>query len=80
MKLTVQLFASLADRVGSRTLELDLPEGTTAGQLWPAATAAHPALAGGPRPLVAVNLEYAPPESVVREGDDVAFLPPVSGG
>ena len=80
MPLTVQLFASLADCAGRRTVEILVPEGTTAAELWPLAVAACTGLRARPRPLVALNLEYALPGTVVREGDQIAFLPPVSGG
>jgi molybdopterin synthase catalytic subunit len=80
MKVRLRLFASLADRAGGNELDLDLPEGTTAGELWEAACRQCPALQGAPRPLVAVDLEYAPEERVLTGESQIALLPPVSGG
>jgi molybdopterin synthase catalytic subunit len=78
--LRIRLFASLADRAGTAELSLELPEGLTAGELWEQVAAAVPGLASAGRPLVAVNLEYAAPDRVLREDDAIALLPPVSGG
>jgi molybdopterin converting factor small subunit len=56
-------------------------EGTTLGDLWPALTKRHPDLAPMRDTLAfAVNGEYARAEAKVSPGDEVAVLPPVSGG
>jgi molybdopterin converting factor subunit 1 len=80
VRLRLRLFASLTDRAGASELLLDLPEGTTVGELWEEACRQCPSLRGAPRPLVAVDLEYAPEEQVLSEGQEIALLPPVSGG
>jgi len=76
MKVAVRLFAGLRERAGARAVELDLPEGASAADIWPA-------LGLGDEPpglLLAVNKAYAPRDAVLSEGDEVALIPPVSGG
>ena len=72
----MRLFAGLRELAGARAVEIDLPEGATAGDVWPA-------LDLGDEPpglLIAVNRSYAPRESALAAGDEVALIPPVSGG
>jgi molybdopterin converting factor subunit 1 len=79
MKVRVRLFAVAAQRAGESELELTLPEGATAGDVVAALAARHGrALPAGT--AVAVNQEYAGPGHGLREGDEVAIIPPVSGG
>ncbi len=76
MKVAVRLFAGLRELAGTRALELDLPSGAVAADVWPA-------LDLGDEPaglLVAVNKSYADRGTVLAEGDEVALIPPVSGG
>lgn len=81
MKVRVRLFAGLADIVGARTVEVDLQNGATVGDLRAALARAYPAVAPFMSTLVcAVNEEYVPSDRHVSEGDDVALIPPVSGG
>ena len=81
MEVTVRLFALHRDVVGTSELRLDVAPGTTAGGLWEQITARYPRLAGATRSLMyAVNQEYADPGTELRAGDEVAFIPPVSGG
>jgi molybdopterin synthase catalytic subunit len=81
MKITVRLFAVHRDIVGAPELTLDLPEGTTMGQLWERLGAQFPALAPSTRSILyARNQEYANPSVVLHDGDEAAFIPPVSGG
>jgi len=62
-------------------MEMDLPEGATLGDLWDRLLEQTPALSTyHPPPLMARNQEYAPLETVLKEGEEVALLPPVSGG
>ena len=76
MKVAVRLFAGLRELAGTRSVELDLPEGAVAADVWPAL-----ALGDEPRGLlVAVNKSYAAGTTVLGEGDEVALIPPVSGG
>ena len=80
MTLRVLLFASYADALGRDAIDLSLPEGATVGEL-----VSHlGGMPGGnrlpPRPLVAVNQGYADYAQSLRTGDEVAVIPPVSGG
>ena len=77
----VLLFGAAADRAGTRQTELFVGEGTTLRDLWPALADRHPDLAPMRDTLAfAVNGEYARAEARVSPGDEVAVLPPVSGG
>jgi molybdopterin synthase catalytic subunit len=76
VNVRVRLFAALRELAGSGTLELDLPEGAVVGDVWPA-------LGLGDEPpglLFALNRAYAEREQRVEAGDEVAVIPPVSGG
>jgi MoaE-MoaD fusion protein len=76
MKVTVRLFAVLRERAGSDRLELDLPEGASVAD----ALAEVDDLAGGLRLVMAVNREYAAADHRLEPGDELALIPPVSGG
>ena len=80
MRVTVRLFASLRELADERAL-LDLDEGATAEDAWGALQRSHPGLSAH-RPYVraAVKGAYAPWDTRLADGDEVAFLPPVSGG
>jgi len=81
MKIRMRLFASLKDIVGRREVVLELPEGVTASELLHRFAEDHPRLqALLPSLLVAVNREYVEGTRVLQDGDEVAFIPPVSGG
>jgi MoaE-MoaD fusion protein len=81
MRVRVRLFASLREAAGIEIVELDLPDGSTAEQAWRRLAEAYPSLAGRRRSLaVAVNRRYARFEEPLAEGDEVVFMPPVSGG
>jgi molybdopterin synthase catalytic subunit len=80
MRVTVRLFAGLRERAGAERLELELPDGARVADLL-AAMAATPVGALEPgQCVVALNREYARADAVVGEGDEVALVPPVSGG
>lgn len=81
MKITVKLFASVRETVGRREIVLEVPSAFTVGALPDRLASDHPGL----RPLlrslkIAVNHEYADPERILTEGDEIALIPPVSGG
>jgi molybdopterin synthase catalytic subunit len=81
MKIDVRLFATLKDRVGAKSVSIDLPDGATVAQLLDRIAVSHPAIAPAlPSTLVAVNQEFAFPPTLLKPGDDVALFPPVSGG
>ena len=76
MRVTVRLFAGLREQAGTSEQELELPAGARLADVWTP-------LALGEEPdglLYAVNKEYAPPERRLSDGDEVALIPPVSGG
>jgi molybdopterin converting factor subunit 1 len=82
VRVSVRLFASLRDLVGGADrVELDLPEPATPESTWSELVARHPALASRRKSLsAAVNRRYAGFEDVLADGDEIAFIPPVSGG
>ncbi len=76
MQVSVRLFAGLRERAGSGERELELPAGARVSDVWPA-------LGLGDEPaglLYAVNKRYAAREQELEAGDEVALIPPVSGG
>ncbi len=76
MKVVVRLFAALRERAESGEGEVELPDGARVRDVWSA-------LALGEEPqglLYAVNREYAAPDRALADGDEVALIPPVSGG
>lgn len=80
-EVRVLLFGAAADRAGTRQTEVAVSNETTLGDLWPALTDRHPGLTEMRDTLAfAVNGEYARMEDAVSPGDEVAVLPPVSGG
>ena len=81
MRVNVKLFARLRELVGHGDLTLEVPSGATVADVWAALVAAHPSAEAYARSMSsAVNLTYARMTTPVAEGDEVAFLPPVSGG
>jgi MoaE-MoaD fusion protein len=80
MRVSVRLFAGLRERAGTDRLEVELPEDARVKDVL-AAMAATPVGALRDREcVVAVNREYAGADEPVRAGDEVALVPPVSGG
>jgi molybdopterin synthase sulfur carrier subunit len=81
MRVTILVFAKLRDLVGAPRLVRDVPAGSTVEGVWQALAAEFPAAAPYLAALsAAVNAGYAKFSTPVADGDDVAFLPPVSGG
>ena len=81
MRVTVRLFARLRDLAGSGELVRDVSAPATVQTVWRSLVADFPTLADYERTMsVAVNAEYARMNADVADGDEVAFLPPVSGG
>ena len=77
----VLLFGAAADRAGTRQIEIPVGDRTTLEELWPVLTDRHPDLAPMRETLAfAVNGEYARMDEAISPGDEVAVLPPVSGG
>jgi MoaE-MoaD fusion protein len=76
VRIVVKLFAGLRERAGSAERELELPEGARVADVW-----APLDLGEEPEGLLyAVNKEYAPAARRLDDGDEVALIPPVSGG
>jgi molybdopterin converting factor subunit 1 len=81
MRVRVRLFASLREAAARSESQLELPEGATAETAWQSLVAELPGLAARrPSLAVAVNRAYAGFDTVLRGDDEVAFIPPVSGG
>lgn len=81
MEVRILFFAAYRELVGAREAVVVLPEGARAADLVEKVLEAHPRL----RPhrdsmILAVNEEFAGPEAALKPGDEVAFLPPLSGG
>ena len=76
MQITVKLFAALRERAGTRERSVDLPDGASVGDVWPVLE-----LGDEPPGLAyARNREYAERDVSLADGDEVAVIPPVSGG
>ncbi len=80
-RMTIKLFATLRERAGTSELSRDFPDGATVAEIWRRLGEEFPALKGH-RDTVgfAVNHEYVDDDYRPRAGDEVAFIPPVSGG
>ena len=79
MRLKLRYFASIRERLGRTSEELDVPDGTTVSDVWDGLVAREPTLAMQ-RYRPAVNQEYTSAGHVLRDGDELVFIPPVSGG
>jgi molybdopterin converting factor subunit 1 len=80
MTVTVLLFASYAESLGTSSLDLELSPGATVGDLLGRVHAMPGADRLPKEPLVAVNEFYARRDRVLAKGDQVAIIPPVAGG
>ena len=81
MRIHVKLFGSLREETGEKELDFELDDGSSLGDLRARLAHRFPVVERmGERLAASVNLEMAPPETPLCEGDEVAFLPPVSGG
>ena len=76
MRVTIRLFAGLREQAGTGRRELDLQDGATVADVWPALDlGAEP-----PGLLYALNRAYTEPDRPLADGDEIALIPPVSGG
>ncbi|MEW5990755.1 MAG: molybdopterin converting factor subunit 1 [Chloroflexota bacterium] len=81
LRVRVRLFAMQRELAGAREVAVELPAGATVEAAWAALVGRHPVLAPGRSAVrFAVNGEYAGPETPLADGDEVAMIPPVSGG
>jgi molybdopterin synthase sulfur carrier subunit len=77
MAVTVKFFASLKEQMGCDGAAVEIGEVATAADVWLQASGGK---ALPSNVLVAINMEYADPNQTVKDGDEVAFFPPVTGG
>jgi molybdopterin converting factor subunit 1 len=81
VRITIRYFAGHRDITGRTEEQLELEPGATIGSAWELLVARYPRMAGYTgRLLYAVNQDYATPATELHDGDEVAFIPPVSGG
>ena len=81
MKVRLLFFAVLRDIAGTGQRDLSLQDGATAREVWQSLRAEFSALADYTQPpMTAVNESYAEQDVVIREGDELAFIPPVACG
>ncbi len=80
IKIQVLSFGIVRDITGAARLELELAPGTNVRQVQEQLRTRYPALSRLNTLLVAVNAEYASPEAVLNPNDEIALIPPVSGG
>ena len=81
MRVTVKLFAAYRERAGKSDTALELPDGSTVGFLAEEMVRLYPGLPrDASRLVVAVNRDYRRHGHTLQDGDEVALIPPVSGG
>ena len=81
MKIRLLYFAVLRDIAGRSEDALELPDGTRAGDVWQRLRSEHAALCDYIQPpMIAVNESYVNADEPLRDGDELAFIPPVAGG
>ncbi|HTH50496.1 MAG TPA: MoaD/ThiS family protein [Pyrinomonadaceae bacterium] len=79
MTVRVLFFGATADAVGERASSVHVPDNTPAAAVVDQVVASHPTLARH-KLLFAVNEEYVPTDTIVRDGDELAIFTAVSGG
>ncbi len=81
MRVMVRLFARLRDIAGAADVTRDVPAGSTAADVWRTLVAEFPEMARYDSSIsTAVNADYAKMTTTLSDNDEIAFLPPVSGG
>jgi molybdopterin synthase catalytic subunit len=80
MRVLVRLFASYREAAGVGRIELELPPGATVKDAIFRIVKDHPLIAEGRQVVIARNHEYVTPDEPLADGDEVALIPPVSGG
>ncbi len=76
MKITVKYFASLREQMGKAEELLTLSKSTPITEVWKNVSGET----SSDNILMAINMEYVKSDAIVKEGDEVAFFPPVTGG
>jgi molybdopterin synthase sulfur carrier subunit len=80
MKCKIKAFGISREIIGSRVLELEIPDGITIAALKVVLAQKYPSFSDLKSLYVAVNNEYSTDEMSINEGDEIALIPPVSGG
>jgi molybdopterin synthase catalytic subunit len=80
VRVNVRLFASYREAAGVGQLQLDLAPGSTVSDAIAEVAKRHPLITEGRRVVIARNREYVTPDEALADGDEVALIPPVSGG
>jgi MoaE-MoaD fusion protein len=81
VRVNVQLYARLRELAGRADWTCEVPAGATVADVWQALAAAYPPVRELDAAVsAAVNADFASRKTTVHDGDEVAFLPPVSGG
>lgn len=80
MKLTILSFGIAKDIIGQRTFDMELPDGATTGDLKSALARRFPDFGNLASLAIAVNNEYTRDDCLLHEQDEIALIPPVSGG
>jgi len=81
LKIRVRVFAALREILGKEEVEVELPEGTTVEGLWAQLVADDERLGPFSKSInFAINHDFVGKETELSPDDEVAFLPPVSGG
>ncbi len=77
MRIKVKLFANLREKFGYDEKDIEISDGTTLNDVWMRVAENSD---WRDEILMAVNMDYANPDTLVKDGDEVAFFPPVTGG
>lgn len=81
LTVLVKLFAAYQEAYGQEELSLEVPPGTTVSQLGDRLIAEHPQLARWREVTrYGINLEFVESDRILQDGDEIVFIPPVSGG
>jgi molybdopterin converting factor small subunit len=80
IRVRIRLFATYAEAAGCDALDVTLPAGAVAGDALDLVRGQPWAARLAPSPAVAVNERYAKADAALRDGDEVAIIPPVAGG
>ncbi|OGL43496.1 MAG: molybdopterin converting factor subunit 1 [Candidatus Schekmanbacteria bacterium RBG_16_38_10] len=81
MKIKVKFFALISEKIGAREINIEIKDGMTLEILWEELKNSYPVLKNiNSSLLFSINHEYASLDSLLKEGDEIALIPPVSGG
>ena len=80
MKFTILAFGVVKEIFNSNSIQIELPEGSTTASLKALLNFQYPVLQQLATYMIAVNNEYSPEDKIIHEGDEIAIIPPVSGG